>query len=183
MSRIQPLTASEASEEMQVAFDRNVRNWGQVLNNTGIYAYRPTIQAGREAMRVAIEASGLLPERLRNLVQLRVASLVGCHLCMELNSIRADRAGATEQEIALIHEGDDFGSLSEAEQAAMELADAASTIPAHVPDELWNRVAKHYNEAELVELAAVIAYENFLARFNEIFDVQGQGLYQPAGVK
>jgi AhpD family alkylhydroperoxidase len=183
MPRIRPLAPNEAPEEMKSAYERNVRNWGQVLSNTGIYAYRPTIQAGRQAMAEAIEESGLLSARLRSLIQLRVASLVGCHLCMELNSVRADRAGASALEIAAAHEAEPGEPFTEAEQAALELADAASIIPVHIPDELWDRVAKHYNERELVELAAVIAYENFLARFNEIFDVQGQGLYQPGAVK
>jgi alkylhydroperoxidase family enzyme len=62
---------------------------------------------------------------------------------------------------------------------ALELADAASALPPQVTDELFERARKHFSEAEIVELAAVIAFENFQSRFNRIFDVQSNGLYCP----
>ena len=48
-----------------------------------------------------------------------------------------------------------------------------------VPDELYERLRGFYDEAELVELAATIAMENFRARFNRVFEVEAQGLYCP----
>lgn len=80
MPRIHPLSKDEAPPEAQASFDRNVDLYGQVLNSTGIYAYRPTIQAGRLALAQSIDKSGLLPGRLRYLVMARVATIVGCPL-------------------------------------------------------------------------------------------------------
>jgi hypothetical protein len=80
MRDFRPLSRDEAPAEARPAFDRNLEIYGQVLNSTGVYAYRPTIQAGRQALAQAIDASGLLPARLRYLVMERVASLVGCPL-------------------------------------------------------------------------------------------------------
>lgn len=65
---------------------------------------------------------------------------------------------------------------------AFALADAATHTPAQVTDELFERARRHYSEDELVELAALIAMENFRSRFNRVFDVQPNGLYCPLPV-
>jgi alkylhydroperoxidase family enzyme len=46
-------------------------------------------------------------------------------------------------------------------------------------DDLFAEAAHHYSREQLVELAAVIALENFRSRFNRVFDVEANGLYCP----
>ncbi len=79
MGRVRPLTGEEAAPEVQPIFDQNLKAFGQVLNSTGLYAYRPSIQLGVRALSDGITASGLIPSRLRFLINLRVASQVGCN--------------------------------------------------------------------------------------------------------
>lgn len=78
MSRIHPLTRDEAAPEVRAIYDQNLTAYGQVMNTTGVYAYRPTIQLGVKALTEGIKASGLIPERLRCLINVKVASLIGC---------------------------------------------------------------------------------------------------------
>lgn len=78
MVRIRALTRDEAAPEAQAFFDENLATYGQVLNTTGVYAYRPTIQRGAKALGEGILASGLIPGRLRCLINVRIASLIGC---------------------------------------------------------------------------------------------------------
>ena len=78
MPRIHPLSRDEAPPEAQPAYDRNLETYGVVLNSTGVYAHRPTIQQGLGALSRGIQESGLLPARLRVLVNLWVATRAGC---------------------------------------------------------------------------------------------------------
>ena len=78
MARIHALTREEAPAEVRSIYDANVQAFGQVLNTTGIYAYRPTIQFGVKALADGIQKSGLIPDRLRCLINVRIASQVGC---------------------------------------------------------------------------------------------------------
>ncbi len=48
-----------------------------------------------------------------------------------------------------------------------------------VPDELFARLRAHYDEPQLVELAATAAMENFRARFNRAFRIEPNSLYCP----
>jgi alkylhydroperoxidase family enzyme len=54
-----------------------------------------------------------------------------------------------------------------------------TATPPTVTDELFARVQQHYAEAELVELAAIVAQENFRSRFNTTFRIESQGQYCP----
>lgn len=78
MARIRALTREEAPPESRPAYDLNLEQYGQVLNSTGIYAYRPSIQLAARGLGEGIAASGLIPRQLRHLINVRVASLVGC---------------------------------------------------------------------------------------------------------
>ena len=62
---------------------------------------------------------------------------------------------------------------------ALELAEAMTAATVDVPDELFERLHSHYDEAQLVELAATAAMENFRARFNRVFRVEPNSLYCP----
>ncbi len=52
---------------------------------------------------------------------------------------------------------------------------AMTLTPVEVPDELFAALRRHFNEAQMVELTATIAWENYRARFNHAFGVEAQG--------
>ncbi len=86
-------------------------------------------------------------------------------------------SGLTDEEIAAIREGK-FDSFAPAEAALLRMADAMSTAPANVSDELYAELRRNFPEEELMELAANAALENYRARFNRVFDVESDGLYR-----
>jgi len=52
---------------------------------------------------------------------------------------------------------------------------AMTQTPVEVSDELFAALRQHFNEAQMVELTAAIAWENYRARFNHAFGVEAQG--------
>jgi alkylhydroperoxidase family enzyme len=60
---------------------------------------------------------------------------------------------------------------------ALELAEAATSLPHDVSDELFGRLREHYTDAEIVELTYIVALENFRSRFNRTFRIEAQGFY------
>jgi alkylhydroperoxidase family enzyme len=61
--------------------------------------------------------------------------------------------------------------FSETEKLALELADHLTCTPTDVPEALFRRLREKFSEAQLVEISAAIAWENYRARFNRVFDV------------
>ena len=54
-----------------------------------------------------------------------------------------------------------------------------TATPAEVSEDVYAAAARHFSEAQLVELAATAALENYRARLNRAFLVEAQGFYRP----
>ncbi len=78
MQRIRPLQQHEAHEDIRSAYDRDMKYFGQILNPTGVLAYRPQVLTAARALGASVSQGGVLEPALRTLVCVRVASLVGC---------------------------------------------------------------------------------------------------------
>jgi len=63
----------------------------------------------------------------------------------------------------------------EEEKLVLRLAVALTRTPSAVSDDLFAALRRRFSEAELVELSAVIAWENYRARFNRTFAVGSEG--------
>lgn len=55
-----------------------------------------------------------------------------------------------------------------------------SDTPAEVSDELFDALRGHFHDAQIVELASALAWENHRARFNRVFDVGAEGYSEGA---
>ena len=65
--------------------------------------------------------------------------------------------------------------FSEAERDALEYAERITHTDQKVDDALIDRLKKHYTEAQIVELTAAIAMENFRSKFNPSLGIEAQG--------
>ena len=61
------------------------------------------------------------------------------------------------------------------ERAALEYAEAMTVTGQRVSDELFARLRDFFDEAQIVELTAVVALENFRSKFNVPLGVESQG--------
>jgi alkylhydroperoxidase family enzyme len=65
--------------------------------------------------------------------------------------------------------------FSEAERLALEYAERITYTDRKVDDALVDDLKKHYSEAQIVELTAAIAMENFRSKFNPALGIEAQG--------
>ena len=75
--------------------------------------------------------------------------------------------------------GDDLSVFNETERLVIELADAMSDTPSNISDELYDRLSKRFSAEQLLQLGGQIAFENYRARLNRVFDVPSDQLYSP----
>ncbi|MDP6560231.1 MAG: hypothetical protein QF619_08975 [Candidatus Binatia bacterium] len=66
---------------------------------------------------------------------------------------------------------------------ALELAERMTYSGKRVNDRFYNRLKRHFTDEELVELAAIIALENFRSKFNPVFGVEAHGFCPLPAVK
>ena len=85
------------------------------------------------------------------------------------------RAGASEEKVRQVERVAQSPLYSDAERAAIAFAEAMTITGEKVTDELFNRVRLRFSEAQVVELAAAVALENFRSKFNVALGVESQG--------
>ncbi|NLU72954.1 carboxymuconolactone decarboxylase family protein [Streptomyces sp. HNM0575] len=122
-----------------------------------------------------------LPASTRELVNLRASQINGCGFCTDMHTKDAEAAGETSVRLNLVAAWREATVFSEAERAALELAEQGTRIAdaaGGVTDEAWENAAKHYDEEQLTALVAQIALINAFNRLNVIIR-QPAGDYQP----
>ncbi|MCP9209922.1 carboxymuconolactone decarboxylase family protein [Streptomyces sp. NEAU-Y11] len=106
----------------------------------------------------AAAREGLDPA-LVELVQIRASQLNHCAYCLHMHTTDAHAAGESPERINLVgvwEEAGEAGFYTAKEQAALALTEAVTLLPGGVPDEVYERAARHFEEAELARLIALI---------------------------
>lgn len=132
------------------------------------------------AAGAALHDSGL-PAATQELVKLRASQINGCGFCTDMHSKDALHAGESQLRLNLVAAWREATVFTEAERAALELAEQGTRIAdgaAGVTDEAWANAARHYDEEQLIALVSVIALINVYNRMNVIIR-QPAGDYQP----
>ncbi len=75
-------------------------------------------------------------------------------------------------DLAHYRESDAF---DETEKLVLEYAEAMTNTPVDVANELFDALRARFSEAQLVELTAEIAWENWRARFDHALEIRSQG--------
>ena len=84
----------------------------------------------------------------------------------------ARRHGWSEEQIENLGEFEKRDDFTTAEKVALRLAERM-TIDSHtVDDELWKELRSHYDEGEIIELAAAIGLFNYFNRFNDALKME-----------
>ncbi|MFE2868182.1 MULTISPECIES: carboxymuconolactone decarboxylase family protein [unclassified Embleya] len=122
-----------------------------------------------------------LPGTTQELVKIRASQINGCGFCTDMHTKDAAHAGETQQRLNLVAAWREATVFTEAERAALELAEQGTRIAdaaGGATDEAWANAAKHFDEDQLVALISLIAVINAYNRIN-ILNQQPAGDYQP----
>jgi uncharacterized peroxidase-related enzyme len=160
---------------------RQIRRYGQALVPALVWARVPALHAALTGFYAALERRrSPLPPALRSLVQVRVSQINHCAFCVDLNAaLAAERAGNADKALAVDRWRDD-ARFDARECAALEYAEAITVTGARVDAPLIARLREHFDEAGLIELTALIAFQNLSSKFNAALDIPAQALCRVA---
>lgn len=115
-----------------------------------------------EAMKIMMEMEkytkkSSIERKLRELIKIRASQINGCAYCINMHTADAKKMGETEQRLYCISAWRECTFYSDAEKVALELTEHITLIPEkRVPDELYKRVRKHFDEKAYVDLVILI---------------------------
>jgi AhpD family alkylhydroperoxidase len=117
----------------------------------------PAPYRAMSALDDAIELDAPLAE----LVRIRASILNGCAYCVDMHTQDARAGGETEQRVYAVAAWHESPLFTERERAALALTDAVTLIAgSHVPREIYDAAAEHFEEPELAQLIWTIVAIN-----------------------
>jgi AhpD family alkylhydroperoxidase len=156
------------------------RAYGRAVTITPVIAHSPWNTMGWGMLEFGHDRAGKVEERLKALAEVKAATVVGCEFCIDIGSALGRKAGVTEEQLRDFHSYEESPAFSPVEKLVMEYAEAMCQTNVDVSDDLFARLREHFDDAQLVELTASIAIENFRARFNNALDISPAGFSEGA---
>jgi len=99
---------------------------------------------------------------------------------MDISSAVGRKHGVTDQQVFDLATFETSSAFSDVEKLVLRYAVGMSRTPVEVSDELFNDLRTHFDEKQMVELTAAIAWENYRARFNHAFGIEAEGFSEGA---
>lgn len=147
----------------------------RMIEPLGLYAHVPGLLRGYGRLEQATAKLKGLDERLKNLAELKAATLTQCEYCIDMGSQIARRSGLSDEQLLALPRYRESELFTDLEKLVMDYAVGLSCTPVDVSDALFAELREHFDDAQLVELTHHIALENMRGRFNLAFGVGAAG--------
>jgi AhpD family alkylhydroperoxidase len=106
-----------------------------------------------------------LDHKLIHLIKMRTSQINGCAFCIDMHSKDARAIGETEQRLYELNAWRETPFYTDSERAALEWTESLTLVSeTHVPDEVYEKVRKHFSEKEIVDLSLIVGMINLWNR-------------------
>jgi 4-carboxymuconolactone decarboxylase len=147
---------------------------GSGIEPVELWAHQPRMLSGMGRFQGAVRKGDSVDERLKNLIELKGAAMIGCEYCVDLGSQICRRSGLSDDELLSLPRYRQSELFTEREKLALDYTVAVMSTPVQVSDELFARMLEHFSDEQLVEITALLTVVN-LDRFNAAFGVGSAG--------
>ena len=147
---------------------------GDGIEPIAIWAHQPKMMSGMGKFQGAVRKGNTVDERIKYLVELKGAQMIGCEYCVDLGSQICRNSGFSDAELLAMPHYRQSDLFTEREKLALDYTVAVMRTPVAVTDELFARMKEHFTDAQLVEITAMLTVVN-LDRFNAAFGVGSAG--------
>ncbi|MBX9662496.1 carboxymuconolactone decarboxylase family protein [Novosphingobium sp.] len=121
-------------------------------------AHCPDQVLGMMQFAGALKVHRQLPEKLVELVRLRVAFFNQCRSCMAIRYTDALEDGVTEDLVCSLERPQEAENLTPAEKAAIKFGEAFATDHLRIDEAMYASLREHFSESEIVELGMTCAF-------------------------
>ncbi len=123
-----------------------------------MFAHRPAIAKAIIGLGGALKTERSLPERLVELVRLRIAFHNQCRSCMAIRYRDAVADGVTEDLVCSLEKPMEAPDLAAPEKAALAYADKFANDHLSIDDATYDGLRAHFSEGQIVELGVWVAF-------------------------
>ncbi len=112
---------------------------------------------------------------LRTLVTVRVSQINWCEFCIDINSSTALKRGVDEKKLLTLSKYKDSNLFSEKEKKVLDYAESVTYSDRQPTAKQFEDLRRFFTEDGIIELTALIAFQNLSSKFNASLGVEPQG--------
>jgi AhpD family alkylhydroperoxidase len=161
---------------MRVIFFLQRRRYGRALEPVRLWGRLPHAYLGMMVMYRELNGkSSRIDPRLRSLIQVLISRINACEFCVDLNAFASIERGATPEKLHALPAFEESPLFSEQEKAALSYAHAVTDSGRKVDEKIIVNLRRHFDDQTIVELAALIAFQNMSSKFNSALGIPAHG--------
>lgn len=161
---------------VRLFFWNQKRRYGAVLEPARLWGRTPKVFAALALLYGALDRrSSPIEPALRTLVTVRVSQINWCSFCVDVNSATALKRGIDEEKLLAIGQFAVSPLFSGRERAALAYAEAVTYTDRHPSAAELAHLHEHFDDDAVIELTALIAFQNLSSKFNAALEVPPQG--------
>lgn len=152
------------------------RKYGQELEPAKLWGKSPKVFAALALLYGALDrkSSPIEPE-LRSLITVRVSQINWCAFCVDINSMTVLKRGSSKAKLNELERFEASELFSVREKAALHYAEVVTLSNKQVSSDDRERLNEFFSEDQVIELTAIISFQNMSSKFNSALDVKPQG--------
>ncbi|HEU0042338.1 MAG TPA: carboxymuconolactone decarboxylase family protein [Jiangellaceae bacterium] len=151
------------------------RRYGAVMEPSLAMGHHTGVLLTLGSMEMAVLRWTALDPALKELAVMASSSRIGCSWCMDFGYWEGVNAGVDPAKLRDVPTWRDSDRYTDLERRVMAYAEAMTTLPLEVTDEMVEQLVQDLGERAFVELTAIVAVENQRSRFNSALGLSSQG--------
>ena len=152
------------------------KKFGFDLNPTKAWGIVPRLMFGINFFFKLISSKkSRIDASLRTLISVRVSQINNCEFCVDMNSYLFLESKGETKKIDQLKFWKESGIYSMREQIALEYAETITITGKNVTEDLQAKLLQHFKKKEIIELTAIVAFQNLSSKFNSALNIKPNG--------
>lgn len=154
--------------QLEPVFQLVEQAMGFLPNSMLLMAHKPGLVEAFTGLAANVQGPSALPDEIKRMAAFMASRAAGCRYCQAHTHHQAALAGVAPEKLADIWNYERSPHFSEAERAALRVAQGGAQVPVAVDAADMAALRDHFSDEQIADLVAVIALFGFLNRWNDI---------------
>jgi uncharacterized peroxidase-related enzyme len=171
MARVRDIASTELSPDLAGIYEAFASSYGPFRNQVAVFAHVPAALRHLMPLLMELRAAATLPKRYLELAIVAVSQVNDCDYCVAHHKPFLAVEGVSASGVDRLLDYRDHPELDLVDRLVVEYAIAVTEQPNRLPDRLFERLRRHFTEAQIVELTLRITLCGFFNKFNDALQI------------
>lgn len=174
MARVSNVPAESLPPDLRQIYEKFAGGYARFDNQVAVMAHVPSALRHLMGMLLELREQRNVPLRYIELAVVAVSRLNACTYCIAHHQPLLVVEGLSPEGAERILDYENHPELDDVDRLVVEFAVAVTRTPQRIRDALFERLRRHFSEAQIVELTLRIALCGFFNRFNDTLMIEAE---------